>query len=221
MTYSDLVARLNAALGDDHSTDSDWASFLPSIIEQGELRCYRDVDFLATRKTATVTLAQDAATFAAPADWLLGQDIRLTSSNTTLDRRDPSFVSAYGGTGTPRYWAEPTQGTIALAPVPSSSFGAELTYHCRPAALTQLNPMTWLATNAPDLFFLACMVVATGYLRNYGAQADDPKMALSWEQAYRTALEGVRREEGRRKGDNAFDSSFAPPPSSNLPAGVQ
>lgn len=221
MTYTDLVARLNAALGDDHTTDSDWASFLPSIIEQAELRCYRDVDFLALRKTASVTLAQSVASFTAPTDWLLGQGVRLTSSNTTLDRRDPTFVSAYGGTGTPKYWAEPTQGTIALAPTPSSSLAAELTYHYRPATLTQANPTTWLAANAPDLLFAACMVVATGYLRNYGAQADDPKMALSWEQSYRTALEGVRREEGRRKGDNSFDSSAAPPPSTNSPSGVQ
>lgn len=220
MTYSELVAWLDSVLGDDHSTDQpDWPSFLPALIERGELRCYRDVDFLALRTTAAVTLASGAASFNAPADWLLGQAIRLTDINSTLDRRDISFVTDYGGLGKPRYWAETTQGVIAIAPTPTISYAAELSYHHRPTGLSPSNPSTWLSANCPDLLFSACMVEATGYQRNYGAQADDPKMALSWSQRYAETLAAVRREEGRRKGDNTFDSSYAPPSSSNLPSG--
>ena len=217
MTYLDLVARLSAVMADDHSTDADWASYLPAIIEQAELRCYRDIDFLSVRKTAQVQLAAGASSFTAPSDWLLGQGVRLTDSNINLDRRDATFLAEYGGAGQPRYWAEPTQGTIQIAPTPSIPFNAELTYHYRPAPLSASNSTTWLTANCPDLMFYACMVATSGYMRNFGAQADDPRSALSWEQQYQSALPGVKREEGRRKGDNAFDSSAAPPPTSNTP----
>jgi hypothetical protein len=218
MTYADLVARLGAFLGDDHSTDSDWTAALPQIIETAELRIYRDLDLLATRKTLTVTLASGVGAFAAPSDWLLGQGIRLTASNATLERRDVTFLNEYGGNGNPRYWAEPTQGTIQVAPVPVAGLDAELSYRYRPAALGPGNQSTWMSTNVPDLLFAACMAASTGYLRNYGAQADDPKMAMSWEQAYQTALATARLEEARRKGESAFDSSAAPPISSNAPS---
>ena len=217
MMYSDLSNWLNAVLGDDHSTDTDWPVYLPAIIQRGELRCYRDVDFLATRKVATIVLAANVSSFTAPTDWMLGMAIRLTDINVTLDRREISFVKDYGGVGQPRYWSEPTQGTIWIAPTPTLVYNAELAYHYRPAPISSTNPSTWLATNCPDLLFSACMVEAAGYMRNYGAQSDDPKMALSWSTRYSETLEIVRREEARRKGEPAFDASFAPPPTSNLP----
>jgi hypothetical protein len=218
MTYSDLVARLEAFLGDDETTDSDWLAALPGIIEQAELRCYRDVDFLAARKIAVVTLPANLATFLTPADWVIGHSIRLPATNATLDRREQSFLADYGtGTGTPRYWCEMTAGVVLLAPIPNLNTAAELTYHARAAGLSSANATTWLATNLPDLLFYAAMVAATGYRKNFGAQADDPKMALSWEQQYQRALQAVLREEGRRKGENSFDSSVPAAPPSNLP----
>ncbi len=217
MLYADLNMRLAAALGDDHSTDTDWATYLPALIEQAELRCYRDVDFLCVRAKVGAVLTPGLATFATPTDWVFGQGVRLTDENLPLDRRDDTFLDEYGGVGRPRYWSEPVAGTLRVAPVPTIPFAAEITYHARPAALTAANPSTWLSLNAPDLLFHACMVVATGYIRNFGAQADDPKMAVSWEAQYQVTLTGVRREESRRKGDNAFDSSAAPPSPRNTP----
>ena len=221
MTYDDLVARLLAAITLDPATDDGWQTYLPAIIEQAELRCYRDVDFLAVRTVATVTLAAGVPQFAAPSDWMLGQRISLvlgSGQRVALDRRDDSYLREYSaGTGQPRYWAEPTQGLILLAPTPDQAYTAEMAYHNRPAPLSPMNTTTWLASNAPDLLFYAAAVATTGYLKNYGAQSGDPQQGLTWEGQYRTALEAVLREEGRRKGDNAFDSSKAPPPSSNNP----
>jgi len=220
VTYADLANRLAAALAIDTTTDDGWATYLPAIIEQAELRCYRDADFLAVRKVLAITLAAGAAQFAAPTDWFLGQRISLVlpGSRPQLDRRDDTYLREYGiGTGTPRYWCEPTQGQILLAPVPDAAYVAELGYHVRPVALSAANPLTWLATNCPDLLFYAAMVAAAGYQKNFGAMADDPKAALTWDALYKVTLPGVLLEEARRKGDNSFDSSRAPPPFSNLP----
>ena len=217
MQYSDLTARLNAVLADDHSTDTDWANYLPEIIQDAELRCYRDVDFLALRVTATTTFTAGTSSYAAPTDWLIGHAVRLTDIGVTLARRDTSFVLDYGGNGQPKYWAEPTQGTIQLAPTPSITYNALLSYQRHPTPLSASNTTTWLSLNCPDLFFAACMVMATGYIKNWGAQADDPRMALSWEQQYQKALVGVRNEEMRRKGEPAFDASLNPIATSNIP----
>ena len=55
-----------------------------------------------------------------------------------------------------------------------------------------MNTTTWLGDNVPDLFFCACMVEAAGWMQNFGAQSDNPQMALSWEARY------AERSEERR-----------------------
>ena len=221
MTYADLVARLQAAIVEDPVSDDSWAVYLPAVIEQAELRCYRDCDFLAARKTVTSTLAQGVAQFAAPSDWLIGErvDLVIGGARTALLRREDSFVREYGIVpGRPLYWSEPTQATLLVAPVPDSNYTIELSYHYRPTALGPSNTVTWLSSNVPDLLFYASMVAAAGYQKNFGAMADDPRSALSWDHMYQTALQSALREEGRRKGETTFDHSPSPQPSSSIPA---
>lgn len=220
MTYSDFAAALAVALVVDPATDDGWATYLPRIIEQAELRCYRDADFLAVRRVTAATLAVGVEQFAAPTDWMLGQRVSLVIAGRriSLDRRDDSYLREFSsGAGQPRYWAEPTQGQLLVAPAPDAAYAVELAYHARPAPLSAANPATWLATNCPDLMFYAAMVAAAGYQKNFGAASDDPRAAMSWEASYQTALRGALLEEARRKGDNSFDSSRAPPPPGNQP----
>ena len=58
---------------------------------------------------------------------------------------------------------------------------------------------TWIATCLPDLFLMASMIFVSGWQRNWGRQADDPTMGLSYEQQYQTLLAGVKSEDYRRK----------------------
>ena len=119
----------------------------------------------------------------------------------------------------PKYWALTAIGAAVLAPVPAQAFGLTLLYTQRPAPLSAGNPTTWLSTWCPDLMKSAAMVFASGYQRNYGAQADDPQQAMSWEAQYRRAFAAAAREEARRKGEGYFDASAAPPPSGIMPTG--
>ena len=225
MNYATLSARLLAFLAEGGATDDTWATVLPAIIEAGELRCYRSADFLATRRVSTVGVTAGAYTVSAPSDWLIGRDIVLTGNGLTLmpERRDDTFLRAYwpdrSQMGQPKYWAEPTPATLMLAPTSDGAYAVELSYTSRPAPMTDGNPTTWLGDNAPDLLFYACMIAATGYQKNFGAQADDPRSAMSWEQQFQAALTVVRNEESRRRGSGTFDNGPSAPTATATPPG--
>ena len=42
----------------------------------------------------------------------------------------------------------------------------------------------------PELLLCACMVFASGYQRDFGAQAEDPQKAVSWEIAVQVSDAG-------------------------------
>jgi hypothetical protein len=226
-TYTSFQATLASYLPVDPGTDPDYSNLLPIIIEQAELRCYRELDFLATRKRSTgLALASSVQTLALPADLMVLREFDIftpagtMTARAPLTRRSEAFLRDYwptpGNTGTPIYYALPDQATALLAPTPSAAFNVELAYTFRPATLSATNPTTWLATNAPDLFLYAALVAYTGFQRDYGQQSDDPQMALSWERQYQQARVSAIAEEARRKAEGIVDanpfSASQPPP---------
>jgi hypothetical protein len=223
VNYSELVSRLVAAAQIAPETDDTWPVYLPNIIEMAEARCYRDVSFLASAVVSTVPMVPSISQFPAPAGWLVGErlSVKVGSMFQTLDRRDASYLLEVddGLIGPPRFWAEPMAGQIVVYPAPDQAYLLRMEYEGRPPALSEANTTTWLATFAPDLFFAACMSAVTGFQKNFGAQADNPQAAMSWEAMYGNALKSVLRQEGRRKGDGTFDSTTSPPPPSNAPQG--
>ena len=220
MQYSDLTAALGAYLATD-TTEANFVVVLPRIIEQAELRCYRDIDFLATRVIYTTNLTVGVWTLPTPAGWIVGRTINLTLPSggvVELLRRDDEFlVAAWPNRGSyvagqaPKYWAEriiSTGGvtTLSFAAAADQTYPLEMIYTAHPAPLASGNTPTWLSTYYPDLFFAAAMVAASGYQKNFGQQATDPQVAMSWEQAYQTAKESATAEEARRKGEAMFDA---------------
>ena len=207
MTYAELLASVASILVVD-TTDSDLLAFFPRIIETAELRCYREVDFLATRKAATATLTQGTYTMAGPSDWLVGRHMYATpqsgaATRITLLRREESFLSEYWPTratqGVPKYWSEPTIGQLQIVPTANAAFTLEMAYTYRPAALSVTNTSSWLSANVPDMLMYAAFVTAAGYAKNYGMRSDDPQQAVSWEQSYQQAKASAVMEELRRK----------------------
>ena len=73
---------------------------------------------------------------------------------------------------------------------------------------------TYLSTQLPDLFLAAAMVSATGYQKNYGAQADNPRDANSWLAEANKLLATAKMEDQRRKfhGYQSVTSQSTPPP---------
>jgi hypothetical protein len=91
--------------------------------------------------------------------------------------------------------------SIRLAPVPNKAYAAEYFGVIRPALLSATNTETFLSVNYADLFCAACMVFASGYQRDFGAQADDPQKAITWNGTYETLRASAMLEAGRMKGD--------------------
>lgn len=89
---------------------------------------------------------------------------------------------------------------VRFMPVPDKAYQVEFLGVIRPEPLSPLNPQTFLSINYADLLCAACMVFIAGYQRDFGAQADDPAKAMSWNAQYTELRNGVMQEAMRVKG---------------------
>ena len=102
-----------------------------------------------------------------------------------------------------------TDQSIVMAPSPGAAFAVEVIGNIRPTPLSATNTTTFLASYLPDLFFAASMIFVSGWQKNFGAQADDPRMAMSWETQYQGLLSSAKIEELRKKYAASFGSAPA------------
>jgi hypothetical protein len=217
MDLADLKVRVAAATADDFGPEFDLINVLDQMVFTAERRCLRDLDPLAMRASATLTLSPGVRVLSAlPAGWWLPRRLRLTAPFRRLERRDLSYLEAYWPDitlrGTPRYWAMQDETSIVLAPVPMAALTALAEYTRLPTVMSQANPgATWVSTNYPDLLFDACMIFMQGYQKNYGS-GDDPQGGGFWEAQYKVHLAGAAAEEARKKGTAPFEVTPTPAP---------
>lgn len=101
----------------------------------------------------------------------------------------------------PRYWAMLDNNLLVMCPTPDSAYTAVITGLYQPTPISAANPSTYISTVYPELLEAACMVFLTGGLiRNFGAQAADPAMSVSWESQYQALKDIALYEEMRRRG---------------------
>jgi hypothetical protein len=99
--------------------------------------------------------------------------------------------------------------TMVMAPTPAAVYPVRVTGVWRPAGMSVVITETWLSRTFPDLLFKGCMVEATGWMRDYGAQSDDPKLAISWVGQYEDALRTAMQEEAMRQGQGSVYRAMA------------
>lgn len=236
MDYDEFTVRLLAA-SDTEDNDTEFLDYVPQIIDQAEQRCYRELDLLntvvrdasaaCTTGSRDFTLPQSLGRFvvtnginiitpsgAIPSNGTRNQVI--ATSLNVLDALYPSNV-ALSATVPPTYYAPVTDQTVAFGPAPGAPFQVEVVGTIRPNPLSPSVTTTFLSLYLPDLFFAAAMVASAGYQRDFGAQSDDPKSAVSWEQIYQQALASAIGEETRRKYSSAGWTSAAPAPATTQP----
>jgi hypothetical protein len=239
MIYSDvtqalaLLAKMNDSPGIFTFINApNFSAYLPRIIDYAEGRCYREITPLATRNSSATTRAQaglrtlpligfnpqpivvEGIALITPVGTTPTQGQRWQYEQASIDFIDMIWP-VEGTTLSPsstdeRYWGLLDNQTIILAPTPDQPYTAEATGTFRPTPLSALNPSTYLSLFYPDIFLAACMIAVAGFQRDYGAQSDDPKMAVSWESQYESLKAGAIEEEQRRRGQA--------PGASNLPA---
>lgn len=216
LNYTTYVAQLSNLMVVP-STDSNFTTFLPGCIDYAEQRLYRELDLLATEITdstvscssgvRTVTLSTasgayitlDTFSVLTPAGTGSSNGIRSPLVPVTVDFIDAVYPSAASAEGTPQFYALRSNTTVVLGPPPDDNYTIEVIGTQRPSALSASNSSTILTQYVPDLFMAASMVFASGYMRNFGSQADNPQMAQSWENQYQMLMRSALVEQARAR----------------------
>jgi len=212
-TYVSQIANLTVI----SSADPTFLTMLPGMIDYAEQRIYREGDFLFTYITDTSTnVVANSRTFNYPTSigtFLVIDQINIltpisaTSSNATrvpLTVTSKQFIDQVypnnsSGTGVPKFFAPATEDSVTLGPVPDQSYNVEVIGTARPLPLSASNSSTFLTQTLPDLFIAASMIFASGYMKNFSAQGDDPRMAQSWGSQYDKLFASASTEEARKK----------------------
>jgi hypothetical protein len=212
-TYTSQIANITAI----SSNDANFQTMLPGMIDYAEQRMYRETDLLATRVTdstgnlttgnRTFTLPTDVGTYLvieeanviSPATATSSTGTRIPLVNTSRSFIDLCYPSNVTAQGVPEFFAMKDNATILVGPSPNSSYIMEIRGTQRPTPLSAANSSTILTQMLPDAFIAASMVFAAGYMRDFGAQSDNPQMAQSWETQYKTLIQSANVEELRKK----------------------
>lgn len=224
-TYSSYKTQL-ANLMAVSETDTSFVTWLPGCIDYAEQRIYRELDLVhTTQRIAQTNLTSNSRVYNLPNQsttqrFFVVQEINVitplgaTSSTGTrnvltpvsqklIDFLYPSDVFA-SSPSIPVLYAMNTDQQIIVGPSPDQAYLVEIVGTYRPAPLSVTNTTTFLSSYLPDLFMAASMVYGSGFMRNFGAQGDDPKMSTSWEGQYQILLASANSEETQRRFNAAF-----------------
>lgn len=234
LTYSTYVNSI-ANLMPVSAADPGFQTMLPNMIDDAEQRLYRELDLLNTIvRDSSATLATGTRNFALPTSigtFVVTEDINVITPVGTLDPEqgvrnpltpcskemlDVMWPSVTGST-VPQYFAMVTQGNIVVGPWPDQTYTVEVVGTQRPVPLSSTNATTLLSVYFPDLLVAASMVFASGYMKNFGAAVDDPKMGVTWDAHYGSLMQSAQTEENRKKFAMAGWSSKQPAPAATPP----
>lgn len=230
MNYLETIdAWLN--LIETDSTEIDIAKLWPRVIEATELKIYRDMDFLYTIQSDTSLLVAGNRNVTIPTDIFIVRSANVITPATATDPDDGvrvpltrvsnEFLDAvYGSSvtaGVPKYYAMLTDTECLLGPKPDAAYTTEFIGTYRPAPLSPTNATNFLTLNMPDLYIASGMIFLSSYYQNYGAAADDPKMAVSWTDVYSKTLAGINLETIRQKAASYSWTAYQPTPAANTP----
>lgn len=199
------------------TTDTNFQQILPTIITNAELRLQRDLDLVdSTVRDSSFTFTLSTRNFTLPTS--LGTFIVVEQMNvitpagttnpesgtrnslipTSIDMLDFMWPSSSGST-LPAYYSMMNQDMAIVGPFPDQQYTVEVVGTCRFASLSSAVATNPLSVFFPDLYIAASMVEAAAYQRNFGAMADDPKMAQSWEAHYQALIGAAKTEEAKKK----------------------
>jgi hypothetical protein len=218
------------------SGDNNFGGIFATAIDYAEGRLWRELDLPVTSVTDTsVTLSSGVRTV--NLSTAQGEPLNIetynifipagtTSSNGTrvplvpaskavVDAIYPSAISS--NCGQPQFFARVSNLQLMLGPTPDQAYGIESITTVRPAPLSAANSSTWLTQNVPELMQAMIMVFMAGYMRDYGSQADDPKLAQSWENQAQTLLKTMDVDALRMSFESAGWTSKQPSPIATPP----
>jgi hypothetical protein len=218
LTYTTYVATI-ANLMATSTSNTQFVQIFPAAADYANNRIYREGDFLDMQVTDTGTLTANNRNFTLPATfgkWLVVEQINVFTPASSTTTRNPvipaslDLINALWQSDTaasadtvPQWFAMNQQETdgdiiITFGPPPGAAFTAEVIGSVLPNVISASNTTTFLSTFMPDILIAATMIFMSGYQKNFSAQADDPKMAMSWETQYKSLMAGADLVEARK-----------------------
>jgi hypothetical protein len=226
-TYAALTARVKAEAtisANDTAFDATWNAMLLDA----EIRIFRDLDPLVGRKFQMTTFPSVVAIrsrLLVPPGCIIMRSlvyftpVGSTTKRNAIKRRDEDFCNDYWPdrslTGPPKFFCELAHNQVLVVPTANDVFKVQMAFTHRPTSLSSETGGTYISQTYPDLLFFAAMVEVAGFKKNYGAMADDPKQALTWDERYKMALAAAVLEEARRKRGGYANESQSQPPERN------
>lgn len=228
-TYQATIANLMAT----QVTAAGFVQIFPSAADYANNRIYREGDFLDMQVVDTGTVTANNRDFTLPSTFgkfLVVDQVNIFTPQGTTTTRNPvtpaslDLVNALWQSNTaasastiPQWFAMNDQQAggdivITFGPPPGANFTAEVIGSIMPAVISVSNPTTFLSTFMPEILIAATMVFMSGFQKNFGAQADDPKMAMSWETQYKTLMESANLVEARKTFQSQGWTSKQPAP---------
>ena len=235
LTYTTFVNSLVNLMPVPAATDPGFVIDLPNIIDDASNRILRDMDLLQTVVTdvsaPTVPGSRNVVLPSTNGTFVVVEGINVitpagttTPSSGTRNPVLPATIDVLNflypstlGSSVPQYFARFTDPVVSLGPFPDAAYTLEILGTIRPAPLSPTVTTTFLSVYFPDVLLAAAMVRASGYMKNYGAAVDDPKMALTWEAHYNSLLTPAKVEEARKKFQSQGWSSKEPAPIATPP----
>ncbi len=214
-TFASTVSSLANMLVVD-PTNADFLSMIPNAIDDAEQRLYRELDFLSTivrdtggtltANSRNFTLPQTSGRFVVTESMSVFTPVGTTQGRRQLVPVTREFLDAVWGDeaaastpSIPEYYAMITDQTIIVGPSPDAAYTMEVTGTIRPTPLSATNPTTYLTLYLPDLWFTEMLIFGYGYMKDFGANVDDPQAAPNWSAHYKALLDSANTEENRKK----------------------
>lgn len=190
-SISDYESLKSAVLSWTHrASTSDVATLIPTFIQLGEARIYRDLR-IRQMETAFST-AISSGVIATPTGYVELKWAYVDGTPATkLQRKDAEWIywnyPTRAADGKPQYIAR--EGTnLIFGPYPDSAYTIKGVYYKKLDALSASNTSNWLITDAPDLILFAALCEAAPWMQ------DDTRVSL-WEQKYQQIKERIERQD--------------------------
>lgn len=220
MNYTDYVTTLSTLTAID-PTNPEFLVIVPNASEYANNRIARELDMIVenVRDSSTSTSALNrnfaipvpaegtfqvitAVNVVTPAATAPDSGTRNPCTPTSLEVLDATYPSTTGA-GPPtmfNFFSQASGQTgIIFGPWPDAAYRVEVIGKVIPAPLSSTTTTTFIATYLPELYTAASMVYFAGFMKSYGAQADDPKMAQSWETQYQALKASADVWEARKR----------------------
>lgn len=215
MNYSEYVSGLANMLVIP-ADDANFLAAVPRIIDDAEQRIYRELDLLSTvvrdsggvltANSRNFTLPQTYGRFVvtesmnvfSPAGTLTNRYQMVPVSKEFIDAIWPNESSGVSPS-IPTYYAPVSDQNFIVGPPPDEGYSIEVIGTIRPNPLSVSNTTTYLTLYLPDLFMAESLVFGYGYLKDFGAMADDPRGSTSWEGHYGALWQSANVEETRKR----------------------